>query len=740
MAVGTQDLQFNILARVVGGQALDGLKNQLDSIQKSSKFLETGLKVLGAAFGVEKSVEFGKSLLESADQLGKMSQKTGIAVETLAKFQGAAELADVPLESLGKGLNKLALNAVEAANGNQDLAGIFKSLGIQIRDSNGTVKDAGTLVKEIGDKFQGFQDGPNKAAIAIKLFGKAGADLIPFLNEGSAEMEKFGLAIDQDFAARSTQFLDSMKVIGIRLKNGAIDNMKVLLPTLQDLASAFSELVKSKNDFGGFFEFLGESARVVAQVVVVSFYALVEVFDRTVTSIKEMKLELKAMVGLDSVADQEKYQQLKKSFADRQAARDLAEKNFLHNSNKGSTAFGDGTASDFAGKQGESAGNKPAAPDLGGENAKILRQFDEKIAKLNAEAAAVGQSNVEKQAGVLIAELEAKGIAKSSKAYEVYSEKIRGAVENLEKAKEYQAATDYSRKEKEQIDLQRLQLENYDLSTAELQKLTEAKQLDNAATEATIHFTDEGRQKYMEATEEIKKQKAALIDLQEQQKQSYGYGATQAMKTYVENAKNVAKQTEAAFTHAFSNMEDALVEFVKTGKLNFDKLAQGIIDDIIRIEVRAAMAKAITGIADFGAGLFGSGSGATTTTAGGAADSVSEGASDVAYAANGGIMSSRGMLPLNKYARGGIATSPQVAVFGEGAMNEAYVPLPDGRAIPVNMKGSNGGTNVSVVVNMADGSTSIQGDQAKGQTLGKLIAAAVKNELIQQKRPGGILA
>ena len=54
--------------------------------------------------------------------------------------------------------------------------------------------------------------------------------------------------------------------------------------------------------------------------------------------------------------------------------------------------------------------------------------------------------------------------------------------------------------------------------------------------------------------------------------------------------------------------------------------------------------------------------------------------------ADGGIMTSRGPVPLKKYARGGIANSPQMALFGEGSTPEAFVPLPDGRRIPVSLK------------------------------------------------------
>ena len=81
--------------------------------------------------------------------------------------------------------------------------------------------------------------------------------------------------------------------------------------------------------------------------------------------------------------------------------------------------------------------------------------------------------------------------------------------------------------------------------------------------------------------------------------------------------------------------------------------------------------------------MFGGGasSGATDT-------SIVSGFSGTLFA-NGGIMTSAGPLELRKYANGGVANSPQVAVYGE-AGPEAYVPLPDGRTIPVTISASGG--------------------------------------------------
>lgn len=117
-------------------------------------------------------------------------------------------------------------------------------------------------------------------------------------------------------------------------------------------------------------------------------------------------------------------------------------------------------------------------------------------------------------------------------------------------------------------------------------------------------------------------------------------------------------------------------------------------------------------------------------------------------AANGGIMSDYGPLSLNKYANGGVATGPQLALFGEGRMNEAYVPLPDGRSIPVTMKlpqnvgqGGAGNVNISIVVNKDGTSTEAAGDDPqRWKELAGKVRDVVRGELVNQQRPGGLLA
>lgn len=115
--------------------------------------------------------------------------------------------------------------------------------------------------------------------------------------------------------------------------------------------------------------------------------------------------------------------------------------------------------------------------------------------------------------------------------------------------------------------------------------------------------------------------------------------------------------------------------------------------------------------------------------------------------ANGGIFGKDGVIPLRAYQKGGIANSPQLALFGEGDMNEAYVPLPDGRTIPVTLStdGMRGGGNVlspvSIEINVhSDGSTTESGDtESIWNNAAQRMKAIALETIAQEKRPGGSL-
>jgi hypothetical protein len=95
-----------------------------------------------------------------------------------------------------------------------------------------------------------------------------------------------------------------------------------------------------------------------------------------------------------------------------------------------------------------------------------------------------------------------------------------------------------------------------------------------------------------------------------------------------------------------------------------------------------------------------------------------------------------GMMP--RYSDGGVATQPTYLV-GEGKQNEAVVPLPDNRSIPVNLKGGGGVTNTNINVNIDSSGTSSDITSDEGGALGAMLDAAVQQTLERELRPGGIL-
>jgi phage-related minor tail protein len=93
------------------------------------------------------------------------------------------------------------------------------------------------------------------------------------------------------------------------------------------------------------------------------------------------------------------------------------------------------------------------------------------------------------------------------------------------------------------------------------------------------------------------------------------------------------------------------------------------------------------------------------------------------------------------FANGGIVSGPTLGLVGEGRYNEAVVPLPDGKSIPVSLGGA-AGSNIStnIVVNMGNGQGGGgQATGAQGNQLARELEGAVRQVILKESRPGGII-
>jgi hypothetical protein len=179
----------------------------------------------------------------------KLSQKTGIAVSELSSLSNTADLAGVSNEQLGSALIKLNKSIAEAASGSKEQSEAFKNLGISVKDANGNIRPTSDILGDVAGAFSGAADGATKTQYAMALFGKAGADLIPFLNTGKQGIKEFGASFGDDFAKNAEAFNDNITKINQQLKLLLVDVINPLLPALSKMIVEFQEGTKYSSGF-----------------------------------------------------------------------------------------------------------------------------------------------------------------------------------------------------------------------------------------------------------------------------------------------------------------------------------------------------------------------------------------------------------------------------------------------------------------------------------------------------------
>lgn len=230
---------------------LDKAVRQLRSFTSTTNsLLNAAQSRLAAFFTVDAAVSWGREILKNADHLAKFSQSSGIAVEQLSRTQYALGASGVEAGQLDITIRKLNQSISEAAGNAKSAAAVgFRAMGVDIRTASGQLKSADTVLLNIADKFKTYTDGANKSAIATEYFGRAGDQLIPFLNQGSEgiqrlqeESDRLGNTMTLNTARAAEEFNDRLGRLGTTLFNGIGNRIaKELLPVLNNLGRRWEE-------------------------------------------------------------------------------------------------------------------------------------------------------------------------------------------------------------------------------------------------------------------------------------------------------------------------------------------------------------------------------------------------------------------------------------------------------------------------------------------------------------------
>ena len=245
---------------------IDSIKKSASSLGKQFSALSGPLKavktaMIGSVAGtIPALMLIAKNTAASGDQFDKMSQKAGISAKTLSQLSHAANMSGVSTEQFGANILKLNQQIASAATGNKSAQLAFKRAGVNIRDSSGKLKTADQVMLEMSDTFKKMPEGIYKSDLAMAVFGKSGADMIPLLQGGSesikdlmTQADELGMTFSNDEAVAGAEFCDSLDLLkkSARGLTNTIGKqlIPVITPLIQSLAkwiSANRELISNK--------------------------------------------------------------------------------------------------------------------------------------------------------------------------------------------------------------------------------------------------------------------------------------------------------------------------------------------------------------------------------------------------------------------------------------------------------------------------------------------------------------
>lgn len=734
------------------GKAVAVFERGMGQMAAAMRGLDGPMSRLGAGLSLAGATALAKSAINAGDEIGKLSQKIGIGTEALSSWRLAADLGDVSAEQFGKGLKEFSKSLVEGSNESSKAGKVLKALGVDVR--NGPE----LAFRQFAESIAKLEGAELKLAASSVIMGKAGADWIPVLNAGArglvdAEIKARGLGImiSEDFAKKSEQFNDNMKIVAESSRAFGITLANHVLPQLAEMSKRLADAATKGGVAKGVLEELARVSELPQGNALMSGNFLLGLYGASVEAFRargaakesprmlgfqsEVRAVDNAMLGQapdpeavrKAVAETDALNKrmaaaLEQMEGKKQALLHLNEEELmlervLTGSYKEFNAetkvkllnlaleldarkqLAERIAADLQLGLAETAAREQAG--------EILRE-QYLATKLSAEHLAfeadmIGRTGGEQERLNAIRQIDLDLLERKRRIGQTFGEDVAGAMVAVARAEQEaaraRAAVDEglrNRQLRERGELVRQNVEaiRFETSTLgmgrrELEKLhairgLEVQQYGRVLTEQerSILLTERDIQ--------LRRELIGVIEERQRVERDWQTGARQGLEEYADAASNMAAMTRDAFLSSFRSMEDALVDFVKTGKLNFRGLADSIISDLIRIAVRKSITGPLAeGIGGALGGLFGGGSSAAGSAGAGDLTALA-----FSFAAKGGVMTSGGMIPLARYERGGVASSPQMAIFGEGSMNEAFVPLPDGRRIPVDLNDAGGGARI----------------------------------------------
>jgi hypothetical protein len=218
------------------------------SLAKSVTGTIANLKKLAVSYAALRALRFIDDQINAADALSKLSQKSGATTEALSVLAFAGETADVSIDQLTTSMAHLSKSLTALQQNDRATVDAFKAIGISANDLKGlSVDDA---FKKIANAMGGFEDSSDKATVAMQIFGKSGAELIPLLNDmanggfeaAAKEAQRFGKFLSTDAGKAAGRFNDDLRILQSQAEGTALAFGSKVIPALSDVITTLGEM------------------------------------------------------------------------------------------------------------------------------------------------------------------------------------------------------------------------------------------------------------------------------------------------------------------------------------------------------------------------------------------------------------------------------------------------------------------------------------------------------------------
>ena len=179
---------------------------------------------------------------ETADEIDKMSQKIGLSKKAYQEWDYAMGQSGVDIGVMQNGVKTLTSLMDKAKDGNASAKDSFEQLGVSIYDSSGALKSQEDMMKDAIMSLADMEDSTERAKLATELFGRAGTELEPLLNSGSAGIQELmdranelGLVMSDDAVSAGVKFGDTLADVKSSLGMVVTTIGTAVMPVIQTL-------------------------------------------------------------------------------------------------------------------------------------------------------------------------------------------------------------------------------------------------------------------------------------------------------------------------------------------------------------------------------------------------------------------------------------------------------------------------------------------------------------------------